>query len=68
MAHEAIENLHANALYDTAMEEVVSFMPPVRETIHWPNHAVRELCIAAWLRGATWQRERDAERTSGAKP
>jgi hypothetical protein len=67
MAIETVDDLRQHPLYDTAMEEIVEIMaPPMnRESLYWPQKAVRELMIGCWLRGAAWQNERLARTSAG---
>lgn len=54
--------LKQNWLYEAALQEVVSVIPPqLTDATMIRLDDVRSLMIAAWLRGATWERERDSK-------
>lgn len=62
-----LESTQSNSLYDTALTEVVEVIPPqLPESTMIRLNVVRELMVAAWLRGVGFEQERAAR--SAAAP
>jgi hypothetical protein len=61
-AIETWADIEADALHDTALEEIIQVMPPLPDQTPIRLSDVRKLMILAWLRGASF------ERTKGKAP